>query len=132
MLLTLQTTDATVGLETVTDPCLFTRVNPRTAAARRVRESLGPERTQGRALLCDSLQGVAKTDKAEVEAWEDWRGSRVSPKRFLGEGIVAGAAWQCVVAAEMLRRNLCDESLVNVVGCNQQAIGARFSRVRNS
>jgi hypothetical protein len=44
----------------------------------------------------------------------------------VGEAFVAGAAWQCVAALDELSRNGFQEVNVSVVGCNQQAIAARF------
>ena len=79
-------------------------------------------------LLCDGLGNGARTDTPEATAWADWTGSRLSPKRVLGEAHVAGAAWQCVVAAEAVRRGQFPAANVSLVGCNQQAIGCRFVR----
>jgi hypothetical protein len=47
---------------------------------------------------------------------------------MLGEGFVAAAAWQCVAAVDALARQLYQSAYVSVVGCNQQAIAARFSK----
>jgi len=43
---------------------------------------------------------------------------------------MAAAAWQCVAAAEALRRGLQKRANISVVGCNQQAIGACLSLER--
>ena len=48
-----------------------------------------------------------------------------SPKRIMGEGLMATAAWQCV-ACEALARGRFQAANVSVVGANQQAIGVRF------
>jgi hypothetical protein len=77
-------------------------------------------------LLCDGLQGVARLDSAEQEAWRDWTGARLSPKRVLGEGLMAAAGWQCVAAVDALQRKVHRAAVVSVVGSNQQAIAARF------
>jgi hypothetical protein len=53
----------------------------------------------------------------------------MSPKTVLGEGLCAAAAWQCVLAVNSLKEKRHDSALVSVVGCNQQAIGARFDFV---
>ena len=79
-------------------------------------------------LLCDSRLGVDSLDDAESAAWRNWRGPRLSPKKILGEALMGAAAWQCVAAVDALQRGACPAALVNVVGCNQQAIGARFVR----
>jgi hypothetical protein len=39
---------------------------------------------------------------------------------------MAASAWQCVAAVDALRRGAAREALVNVAGCNQQVIGAKF------
>jgi hypothetical protein len=51
---------------------------------------------------------------------------RISPKIVLGEGLAAASAWQTVTAIDALQQRQYDAALVSVVGCNQQAIGARF------
>ena len=60
--------------------------------------------------------------------WNDWTGRRVSPKRILGEGMMAAAAWQCVAACDALAEKKFTAASVSLVGSNQQAIGARFVR----
>ena len=79
-----------------------------------------------RELLCDSRTGVASLDRAENKAWNSWPGARVSPKAILGEGLAAAAAWQVIAAIDDLQQTRRSSALVSVVGCNQQAIGARF------
>ena len=65
-------------------------------------------------------------DEAEENAWSDWTGPRFSPKRILGEGLMAAAAWQCVGAVKALERNRFQSATVSVVGPNEQAIAACF------
>ena len=81
--------------------------------------------------LCDGLQDVPLLDEPDALAWADWRGARLSPKKVVGEGLMAAAGWQCVLASGAVQRGEAREALVSVVGCNQQAIGARFSRSVN-
>jgi len=69
---------------------------------------------------------VERADRDEQSAWRDWPGQRLSPKKILGEGLMAAAAWQCVAALDALSSNKCAAANVSVVGCNEQAIGARF------
>jgi 3-oxoacyl-(acyl-carrier-protein) synthase len=111
-----------VELNTVTDAHCFFCEKSRAAAAEKVRSELPTAD-----LLCDGLQGVLKLDAAEEEAWADWAGCRLSPKKILGEGLMAAAAWQCVVAVEALKRGLRNRANISVVGCNQQAIGTSFA-----
>lgn len=113
-----------VKLAAVTDAHLFTNRPGRERAACLAAAQLGS--TGSADLLCDGLLGIPILDRAETAAWNDWKGSRVSPKRILGEGLMAASAWQCVVAIDLLARKRCQAGLVSVAGCNQQAIGARF------
>jgi hypothetical protein len=50
-------------------------------------------------------------------------------KMFFGEAFTASAAWQCVLACDAIRRNEFAAANVEVIGTNQQAIGARFVKV---
>jgi len=114
-----------VTLQSVTAPRLFTSTQSRTEAAAAVRKELpsgSPEH-----LLCDSTQGVNRLDQAELKTWTDWPGPRLSPKTVLGEGLMAAAAWQTVLAAHAVQQKLHPAAHVSVVGCNQQAIGACFT-----
>lgn len=121
-----QASQSGIRLDGVTHPVLFTRQTPRKVAARRVREAIDGGTPQ--TLLFDSLTGVESLDLAESGAWQGWRGGRISVKRALGESFAAGSAWQSVLAADHLAREEPASAIVNVVGCNQQAIAARFSR----
>ena len=51
-------------------------------------------------LLCDGVGSSPRADAPELAAWRDWTGPRLSPKRILGEGLMAAAAWQCVAACD--------------------------------
>jgi len=121
----LEPTGPTVELKAITDPQLFFCAKTRLQAAARVRAQLSGSTAD---LLCDGLQGIRKLDTAESAAWADWREARYSPKKILGEGLMAGAAWQCVAAAEGLRRGTHAAANISVVGCNEQAIGAELTR----
>ena len=79
-------------------------------------------------LLCDGIGTSPRADAAERAAWIDWSGARVSPKRILGEGMMAAAAWQCVAACDALAEKKFTAANVSLVGSNQQAIGAQFVR----
>jgi hypothetical protein len=114
-----------IALECITQPALYTDRTPRQAAARQVRSAFGIG--DASTLLFDSLTGVPAVDHAEASAWFDWKGPRMSVKPSLGESFAAGSAWQCVLAADHLSRKGHPSAIVNVVGCNQQAIAARFA-----
>lgn len=111
-------------LDAVSDACLFTQQQSRAQAARLARA----EMPLGSAdeLLCDGTQNRLRFDAAELAAWHDWRGDRLAVKKVLGEGLPAAAAWQCVAALDALQQGRYRAATVSVVGCNQQAIAARF------
>lgn len=112
-----------VELAAVTDSQLFWDRAGRVAAAESVAKELCVAPAD---LLFDSLQDVPLLDEPDRMAWAGWGGVRRSPKRMLGEGLMAASGWQCVLACDAVQRREAREALVSVVGCNQQAIGARF------
>ncbi len=113
-----------VQLRAVTQPRVFSKTQTRAQAAQLTRADLAT--TGQNQLLCDGLQGAPLTDSAELAAWRDWTGPRLSPKVILGEGLMAAAAWQCVAAIDALQQCRYSAANVSVVGCNQQAIAAQF------
>jgi 3-oxoacyl-(acyl-carrier-protein) synthase len=117
---------AGVELAAITDPQTYSAHHGRTQAARAMRDQLG--KSFPRELLCDGLGNSPRADAPELAAWRDWTGPRVSPKRILGEGLMAAAAWQCVAACDATASGQFAAANVSLVGSNQQAIGARFVR----
>jgi acyl carrier protein len=86
-----------VELERITDAHPYTAIQSRSQAARAMRAELpasSPEQ-----LLCDSIGDSPRTDAPEIAVWRDWSGARLSPKRILGEGLMAAGAWQCVAVS---------------------------------
>jgi hypothetical protein len=116
---------ATAQLLAVTDSFLFGPDQSRSDAMNMVRQELA---TVPGTVLVDGLQNLPRYDVAEGQAWKDWSGARFSPKTLLGEGLMAAAAWQCVVAIHEARQRK-SSALVSVAGTNQQAIGAAFGSV---
>jgi hypothetical protein len=116
-----------VELSAITDAHTFSPQQNRSQAAQAVRLQLG--KSSAGDLLCDSLGNSPLTDKPESVAWNDWSGARVSPKKILGDGLMAAAAWQCVAACDLIAGKKHAAANVSMVGSNQQAIGARFSAV---
>jgi 3-oxoacyl-(acyl-carrier-protein) synthase len=114
-------------LAAITDPQTHSARMNRGRAARAMRSQLGDGSSTE--LLCDGIGESPQADAAERAAWHDWRGARLSPKRILGEGLMAGAAWQCVAACQAVANGPFTAANVSLVGPNQQAIGARFVRV---
>ena len=111
-------------LNAITDAHTFSNESNRSQAARLMRSQLPPGSLTE--LLCDGIADHSRADEPERLAWNDWPGKRLSPKRILGEGLMAAAAWQCVAGADAVARRESPAANVSLVGCNQQAIGARF------
>ena len=116
---------AGVELAAITDAHTFSARRNRTQAAQAMRHQLG--KNSAGELLCDGLGNSPRTDAAERAAWSDWTGSRISPKKIFGEGLMAAAAWQCVAACDAVAEKKFAAACVSLVGSNQQAIGARFT-----
>ena len=114
--------ESEVTLECVTDSHIYAG-RSRAEAARAMRAQLPDGQ-----LLVDSTQGLNRHDRPELDTWRDFKGDRLSPKRLLGEGLMAASPWQCIAAIDALQQGRCSLALVSVVGCNQQAIGAQFVR----
>jgi len=112
-----------VKLAAITDSHLFTRKHSRAHAVCRVRDQLSFDGNT--AVLVDGLQNVSRYDAAEAMAWDDWSAERISPKKVLGEGLMAAAAWQTALAIHAARESAA-AALVSIVGTNQQVIGAAF------
>jgi hypothetical protein len=121
-----QLDSGSVELAAITDAYSFSTRPERAHAARKARSDLGPGSPAS--LLCDGLQAVPRLDEPEIAAWQDWKGARLSPKKVCGEAFSAAAAWQCICAVDAIKNELHDDAVVSVVGCNQQAIAARFRR----
>jgi 3-oxoacyl-(acyl-carrier-protein) synthase len=115
-----------VELSAITAAHTYSPQNSRARAACSMRRQLPPE-SPGE-LLCDGVGESARAHAAERAAWQDWTGARISPKRILGEGLMAAAAWQCVAACDAVAEGRFMAGNVSLVGSNQQAIGARFTR----
>ena len=109
----------------VPDPQTFSSSRERIAATARLRHLLEVE-NDDRSLLVDGRCGVVKHDQPEDQAWSDWQGARISPRRIVGESLGASAALQCVVAIESLRSGACSKAVVTSTGGNEQAAGAVF------
>ncbi len=112
-----------VNLAAITTPGNYTRHFPREVRARQMASELMSRTSHG--LLVDGCQSVSRMDAAEIAAWSDWQGARLSPKRFLGEGFSAATAWQCIAAVEAVRAGA-DCALVSVAGLYQYSIGMSF------
>jgi hypothetical protein len=119
--------DSAIELAAVTDSHLFKSGSPRMTAVRSVRQQL-TFNGAGTSLV-DGLQNIPHYDAVEETVWKDWPSRRLSPKRILGEGLMAASAWQAVLAIHEVQQQA-DAAVLSVVGTNQQAIGAAFRRSR--
>ena len=115
-----------VELGAITDAHTYGSRQDRAAAAQAMRSQLPP--CAAAELLCDGLGDSPRVNAPELSAWRDWTGARLSPKRILGEGLMAAGAWQCVAACDALARGRHKAANVSLVGSNQHALGARFVR----
>jgi 3-oxoacyl-(acyl-carrier-protein) synthase len=113
-------------LELITDAHSYTALTNRRLAAKQMRAQMP---AQGQAeILCDGLVESPRADAAEMDAWAGWNGPRLSPKRILGEGLMAAAAWQCVAACDVIADGKFNAANISLVGANQQAVGIRFKQ----
>jgi 3-oxoacyl-(acyl-carrier-protein) synthase len=108
-----------VELSAVTKPQTYSARQSRVQAARSMRNEFTPVKNE---LLCDGLGDSPRADAPEIAAWQDWTGARLSPKKILGEGLMASAAWQCVAACAAVAEKKFPSAIASLVGCNQQAI----------
>jgi hypothetical protein len=111
-------------MSAVTKPQSYSARKSRAQAARAMRDEFNS--MGGGELLCDGLGDSPRTDAPEFAAWQNWAGARLSPKRILGEGLMASAAWQCVIAGTAVAEGKFTSAVASLVGCNQQAMGVRF------
>ncbi len=120
--------DAQAELVCISDVFSFVANQSPVVAAGRMAGQLEPL-SGANDLLVQSARGMARMNEPENAAWAEWSGARLAPRKILGEGFCAAAAWQCVAAIEAIRRGQHAAANVSMVGVNQQAIGARFTRV---
>jgi 3-oxoacyl-(acyl-carrier-protein) synthase len=125
-----ETCEGCVQLAAVTDSHLFVPSRTRAETIAQVRRQLAFNGSG--TTLIDGLQDVRRYDAPERDVWGDWPAAqRLSPKKVLGEGLMAASAWQTILAVDAVRGGA-SAALVNVVGTNQQAIGAAFTGMRTS
>lgn len=120
----LLTSSRGVKLKAITDEHLYPTTG-KLEALRKMRSQL-PNLSTG-ALLVDSTSADAGISSEEAQLWADWTGPRLSPKRVLGEGLMASAAWQVVCAADALANHSATDAFVSIAGFHQHAIGAHLS-----
>lgn len=119
---------AEVRLSAVSGAWLFTNRADRADAVRAAASEARAWAQDSGTLVCDGVQGVPWLDEPERESWRDWTGPRLSPRRVLGEGLMASAAWQCVAAADWLARGRHRRAVVQVSGINEHVMWAGFEQ----
>lgn len=117
-----------VELSAITDEHLYVG-STKNAALQKMRAELPISASS--ALLADSTSGDAGISAEESALWRDWAGPRISPKRILGEGLMASAAWQMVAAADTLTNGSAKEAFVSIAGFHQHAVGAHLKAHRS-
>lgn len=117
-----------IELAAITDAHTYSAKENRLKAALAMRHQLNSSNGKSE-LLCDGIGSGSRASAPERAAWRDWTGPRLSPKRVLGEGLMAAAAWQCVAACDAIANQRVKAANVSLVGFNQQAIGARFQNL---
>jgi 3-oxoacyl-(acyl-carrier-protein) synthase len=115
---------ALARLESITDEFLYHSRGGKTEAMRQMRAELA---VPPGALLCDSTSGTAGISGPEQAVWSDWRGPRISPKKVLGEGLMASAAWQVAAAADLIYHGAAPKGIVSIAGFHQHAIGCTLA-----
>ena len=125
----LEAADGPVRLLRLPDPIPYSSM-PRERAAIEVRRQLAAE-DDGETLLVDGRVGIPKVDAAETDAWQDWTGPCVSPRKILGEAMGASSALQFVAAVESVRLGRAEKAIITALGGNQQAGGALVATVSN-
>lgn len=113
-----------VWLDSVTDAFSFHDSSSKATAAAQMQQELAQAGSAD--WLGDSRTGSASIDAAETAAWASAVMPKWSVKKILGEAFAAASAWQCVLACERVASGAASAAGVSVVGCNQQAIGARW------
>lgn len=116
-----------VELAAITDAHTYSARRDRAQAALAMRRQLGGNAATE--LLVDGLGDCSRADAPECAAWKDWSGARISPKKVLGEAMMAAAALQCVAACDAVAHKRFAAANVSIVGSYEQAIGARFTQV---
>lgn len=116
-----------VELAGITRLHAYTKRQSRAQAALAMRSEMGTENPL--TLLCDGLSGSRRSDSPEQTAWSDWNGARLSPKKILGEGLMAASAWQCVAACNEVALKSYHSACISLVGCNQHAVGIRIKQM---
>jgi hypothetical protein len=122
----LEPAEGPVRLLRLPDPVSLA-AHSRLQAARIIRDQLAPT-DDGQTLLIDGRIGIARFDRPETVAWEDWSGPRWSPRRILGEGMGVSAALQTVAAVAALADGQFQQVAVTAVGGNQHAAGLLLAR----
>jgi hypothetical protein len=119
---------ALARLTAVTDEFLYSQPGGKPGALAAMREEL--DSSIPGAVLVDSTSNASGISHEETNLWRDWEGPRLSPKRVLGEGLMASAAWQVVASADLLAQRVAPESFISIAGFHQHAVGCRLQALQ--
>jgi 3-oxoacyl-(acyl-carrier-protein) synthase len=118
--------DTGVALDAITDEFLYSSGGRMTALTGMKEQLAGLSADD--AVLFDSTSGSRGVSETEARLWADWPGPASSPKKILGEGLMASAAWQVIAAVDALAKGRARQALVSIAGLHQHAIGASLSK----
>jgi 3-oxoacyl-(acyl-carrier-protein) synthase len=119
-----------IMLTAVTNEHLYTAASPDVALAR-MRVEL-TKAGESQLVMSNAISG-SRVFRAESNLWpmQFKKGNLSRPKDILGEGLMAAAAWQTVLAVDAIQTSGAESALVSIAGLHQHAVGAKFSRADN-
>lgn len=128
VLLSKRSEGALAQVTAISDEFLYSHAGGKAKALGAIRAQLSIA-ADSQTVLCDSTTNARGISQEEARFWSDWPGPRLSPKRVLGEGLMASAAWQVAGAADALRSSPSMGALVSIAGFHQHAIGCRLQGI---
>ena len=113
-------------MEQVNSAAAVTAARPRAAAIAAIRAELA---APTEAALVSACSGSAPWDQPHQAAFSGWTGPVHTLQPQLGHPFAVLGGWQCVLACELLSRDLCRDAVVAADTGAQQAVAAWFSCV---
>lgn len=124
--------DGDIVLQSLPDSVPIRATRSRSEAARQLAESLQAATSlNGSTLLVTGECARSRQDAAETGAWTHWTGPRHAPGSILGNSFSTLAAWQTVLACELLQASARpgQSAVLSSVGGSEKAAGAVLRRV---
>ncbi len=116
-------------LEQITPAHLHTNQCARAQALRALRAELAAPAT---ATLVSAASGSPAWDRPHQESFADWQGPRHTLQDQFGHGFSVLGGWQCVLACELLRRGLAEDTVVAADTGATQTLAAWFQKSHGS